>query len=475
MEFFIAVFFLLFYYLRPQDWVPGLLGLSLIKPIIATWLGVLVVGRSLTSPLPGVVKTPHDWVMLSYFIYVVWTAPDSMGALTEFMVLVVFYALTVQSLTSWTRLLSYLKWWTIALSLVALLAVLIPVGFDPTGGKHYFEAFGRLVLGTGLHDNPNALGHSVLVVVPTSYFLFFWRGTTLGKWVIFPTLAGLTYWCVFLTQSKGAFLVGAIMTVSIYLVGRPKFVQIVALGTALTLGVGALSFLPRMSEMDNLGAEEGVQGRLLVWEIARGVSETRATGEGWQQFTAFIEWKEGNRTVVIPKATHSSYVQIAADLGRYGIFIYLAGFWCAIRTLLQFRPANDVEDRCRRILWVLLISMVISGWMINRQYHTEYFLLLAATAALHRLAKARELGLVPNSSSASSESELPEFQSEEETIESEPPTETVGETPAFSNKTDDDEVPVKPLWNRFGLLDVGVCIGLTWLTFWVWDYILKNI
>jgi hypothetical protein len=503
MEFFFAVFFVLFYYLRPQDWVAGLIGLNLIKPIIVMWFAVLFAGRSIASPLPGVLRTPHDWVILTYLLYVVWNAPDSMATFTGFLPSVVFYALTVQSLNSWPRLQSYLKWWTIALAILALLAVLIPLGIDLTGGKDYTERFvGRLALGTWLHNNPNALGHSVIVAIPLSYFMFFWRGTTVGKFVLFPMIVGLAYWCVYLTESKGSFLVGAILVCSVYLVGRPKFVQIATLVIALTLGVGALSFLPRMSQMNDLGSDEGVQGRLLAWEMARGVTETHATGLGWQQFVALIDWEEMSGTVYdIPKATHSSYVQVGADLGRYGLFIYLAGLWCVLHTLLRFQPANDLEDRCRRILWVLLLSTVISGWMINRQYHTEYFLLVAATAALHRLAKGRELEMAPTASSASTEVELldshaikesvesellldigattsdyvkSESQSAEEILEAGPLKGITGETPAFSNKTEDD-VPVKSLWNRFGLLDVAVCIGLTWLTFWLWDYILENI
>ena len=42
MEFFFAIFSLLFYYLRPQDWVPGLAGANLVKPIIAAWILVLL-------------------------------------------------------------------------------------------------------------------------------------------------------------------------------------------------------------------------------------------------------------------------------------------------------------------------------------------------------------------------------------------------------------------------------------------------
>ena len=469
MEFFLAVFFVLFYYIRPQDWVPGLGGMGLVKPIIAIWVAVLCTSRSRESPLPGVLKTPHDWIILTYWIYVAYATPDWMGALTGFLSLVAFYALTVQSVNTWPRLQSYFKWWIIALTVVAILANLIPLGIDLTGGQQRTDRFfGRLTLGTWIHHNPNALAHSVITVIPASYFLFFWRGTVLGRFVVFPIVSGLAFWCVFQTESKGAFLVGGIMVASIFIIGRPKSVQIAAIAIVLGLGVGALSFLPRMAQMNDLGADEGVQGRLLAWEMARGVSKTHETGLGWQEFHALIDWQEGTQMLYdIPKSTHSSYVQVGADLGGYGLFIYLAGLWCVLHTLLSFRPANEMEDRCRRVLWILLLSNVISGWMINHQYHTEYFLLVAAAAALHRLGKGEELQIATTHSSESSESRLPDVQSEGEIPES--------VTPAYTIKKDNDWAGAKPMWNRFGILDLGVCIGLTWLAFWLWDYVLENI
>lgn len=481
MEFFFAVFFLLFYYLRPQDWVPGLVGANLIKPIIAAWLVVLVTNRSKASPMPGLLRTPHDWIILIYWGYVVYTAPDASAALTGFLPLVAFYALTVQSVNSWDRLLRYLSWWNIALVIVAALALLSLIGIDLTGAKDVTARFAdRLSLGTWLHNNPNSLGHSIVVVIPVSYFLFFWRKGAASRLFLFPLLAGVAYYCVYKTESKGAFLVGGILVALIFVVGRPKFVQSLAIITAVTLGVSALSFLPRMAQMSNLRADEGVQGRLMAWEIARGVTRKSATGEGWMQFQAFINWKEGNRMIYdIPKATHASYVQVGADLGKYGLLIYLAGLWTAIHTLMRFRPASEIEDRCRRILIVLIAANLISGWMINRQYHTEYFLLIAATASLHRLRKGTELSLAAESRESKSAEQEAETS---ETDEITPPESERGHAPpasqaapAFSTKVVSSFKNLKPLWNRLGVVDVAVCAALTWLTFWTWDYILQNL
>jgi hypothetical protein len=475
MEFFFSVFFLFFYFLRPQDWVPGLSGVNLIKPIIAIWIAALFIGRSASSPLPGLLKTPHDWVILSYFVYVVWTSPDKGGAFSGFLPLVAFYALTVQSITSWERLLSYLKWWTFALLALAIIANLIPLGIDLTGGKAYMEKFGRLCIGTWMHGNPNSLAHSVVVVLPVAYLLFFWKGSTVGKWVAFPVCVGLAYWCVFQTASKGAFLVGGIALVSVFVIGRPKLVQVFAVVIALTVGMSALSFLPRMAQMNDLRSDEGVQGRLLAWEMARSVTKTRSTGAGWQQFVAQIDWREGNTIIHdLQKATHSSYVQVGADLGTYGLFLYVAGLWCATHTLLRFRPANSDEDRCRRILAVLLLSTAASGWMINRQYHTEYFLIIAATAALHRLQVSRETlaepvvdppqAALPGATASDLSAETPDTASRTEEA-----------APLFSTREERTDKPPIRFWNRLGIIDLAVCACLTFAIYWIWDYIILNI
>lgn len=474
MEFFFAVFFLLFYYIRPQDWMPGLAGANLVKPIIGIWVIVLIAARSRPAALPGAIKTPHDWIILAYLVYVAWTAPDFMSAFTGFLPLAVFYALTVQSVNSWDRLLSYLKWWNGALITIAVLALGILVGIDVTGGKEYTETYvDRLCLGTWLHSNPNSLGHSVVVALPLSYFLFFWRGSINGRMAIFPLFATIAYFCVYETESKGAFLVGGVLVALVFIVGRPKFVQAIAIVTAMTLGVGALNFLPRMSEMGNLRANEGVQGRLMAWEIARGVTKHNDTGEGWKQFMAFIDWKEGNHVIYdIPKSTHSSYVQVGADLGKYGLLIYLAGLWTAIHTIFSFRPKNETEDRCRRAIIVLLAANLMSGWMINIQYHTEYFLIIASAAALHRLRKRDEIA-AKRDEIATTKVDSPEAAPDREA----PSTGSVlnpDPAPAFTLQGPSTLYP-KPLWNRLGIFDLAVCIGLTYATFWTWDYILENI
>jgi hypothetical protein len=470
MDFRIAQLFLFFYYVRPQDWMPGLIGFNIIKPVIGAWLLALMT-REDKSPLPGLVRTPHDWVMMAYFIYVGWTAPAPMDTFKAFLPLVAFYFLYVQSLNSWQRILDFLKWWNWMLIALALLAVLSLIGIDLTGARYMTGLnLDRLCLGTWQHCNPNALGHSVVAIIPLSYLLYFWEAPPLSRFVVFPLCVTIAGWCAWETESKGSFVVGALITLLAFVVGRPRLVQIPVIAASAILGVGALSFLPRMNDMNSLNSDEGVQGRLLAWQEAREVVQLYPNGMGWKQFAAWIQWREGRKVLTIQKSTHSAYVQIGADLGKYGLFLFVAAMWVAGRAVGFHKSLDEDEERCRRAILILLLAYVISGWMINREYHTEYFVLIALSAGLHRLRKRRELdAMAPALNVEDEESPIPGLSS--------PPPQPAWFLASSGFAAHSTPLPSEPaarIWNRISWIDVIVSIGLTWLVFRIWDHCLET-
>ena len=473
MEFRVAVFFLYLYYLRPQDWVEPLIGVNIIRPIILVWLVALTTSRQ-RSELPGLLRTPHDWVIVAYYAYIVWNAPDSQAAFKGFLPMAAFYALTVHSLTTWDRLLAYMKAWNLALLGVAGVAVTSLYGMDLTGAVDVTAAnAGRLSIGTWLHNNPNSLAHTVVAVLGLGYMLYFWKGSATGRLVVYPLSALLAIWCAYHTQSKGAYLVAGGLVSLIFVIGRPFAVKALAVAMAMTLGISALSFLPRMSQMSDLRANEGVMGRLLAWEMARTSSRDFPTGVGWKQFEAWVTWED--QTFL--KATHSSYVQIGADLGTYGMFLFLGGLWVAARSLVsaaQLTRFSDEQERVRRAGLILIAAYAASSWMINREYHTEYFLIVAVAAAAHRLtisavANGDESNPLQKESNPEQKSNSPVrlgmYQNEKGTAR---PKLLVQPAEAPSTKSTD-------FWRKWGLIDLATVSACTWATFWIWDYILENL
>jgi uncharacterized membrane protein YidH (DUF202 family) len=473
-ELFAAILFLFLYYIRPQDWIPSMAGFNMMRPMMVLWLIAMHSNRRRTEPR-RVLVTPHDWLMLIYFGYVVWTAPDAKDAFMGFFPLVVFYAFTVQSLENWEDLLVYLKGWNAMLLGIAVIALASLYGFDFTGAVDMTAANkGRLCIGTWLHDNPNALGHSVILALPLSYLLYFWRGGLTGRFVIFPAQAAIAVFCTYKTESKGAFLVGGALFVLIFVFGRPLVVRLFILALAATVGISALSMLPRMSEMGNLRADEGVQGRLMAWEAARTSVKTHAAGVGWKQFRTTITWNG----VTEEAKTHCAYVQVTADLGIFGLAIFLGGMWVALRstvTAYRFTKETDSHERCRRVVMLIVSAYAISAWMINRQYHTEYFLMIALAGAIHRLVlRAQSEEIAKTESTGIADQEQPE----------EPVTTRAAQMVQEQTVTqlqqsgEEQSNPLQyqgQLWTQLGLLDVAACAGLAWGVLFVWDYILANL
>ena len=457
----VALLFLALYYIRPQDWVPGMAGFSIIRPVMFMWVAVMLAG-GLTSPLRGFFRTPHDWAMLIFYGYVVWNAPAQADAAMGMLSLVIFFYLTSQALSSWDKLLGYVRMWTWMLIIVALLGVLQVFGMDITGGKEITDfGRGRLALGTWTCNNPNALGHTVAAAMPLSFLTLFWRSSAFSRIVVFPLAVGLIVMCAWQTQSKGSFLVGAGLSVLAFVVGRPKWVQVLVLSAAMTAGVGTLSFMPRMESMGNLRTEEGVMGRIMAWENAYRAMQRNDTGAGWKQFESWITFvDEGGRLVTESKSTHSSYVQIGADLGKPGIYLWLLVLLCTFRSVAFYKAEDDVQERCRRSILLILIAYMASGWMINREYHTEYYLVAALGAAFHRLTTAAAMR--PTSKAR------PQGEKEAKAPSEVPWALPSHDSVTWLNPAAGSAVP-RRLWTRLDWIDLAAAGIGTWIVLYIWE------
>ncbi len=245
-----------------------------------------------------------------------------------------------------------------------------------------------------------------------------------------------------------------------------------------------------MQEMGSLRSNEGVQGRLMVWEQARRVTKVSPEGVGWKQFLGQIEW-EGQLQA---KATHSSYVQVGGDLGVKGLFFYLLPVCLALRSLLtaaRLTRDNPDQERCRRAILLLLIAYLMSGWLINREYHTEYFLLLAAAAAMHRLMLADDMEAIKDEAEEdeAAQATVPTLQPVLAAVAAPVPVLALSSTAkdddwiraqkspgaqAAQDLTADSDIGPR-LWNRITLMDLGYGAAMTWSVLFAWDYILKNL
>ena len=378
-------------------------------------------------------------------------------------------------------------------------------GFDPLDSLEITNTTmrGRLILNLSIFDNPNGLGHSVVPVIPMLYYYFIWKRPIVSR-VIGAGLLLIPLYCIYLTYSKGSFLCAAVTIFATMAFGRPKSVQVLLLVVALLFGSAALFSLPRMNELNKTKNDEAIQGRVAAFKHGYELLEstTRGVGKGkWGKdpfITSYVpslaavratSQDDNKRRIVLTpirysKAPHSSYVCIGAELGRTGLFLFVAVLYCCLRTTITARTENVDEERIRRILFVLVISYIVSSWMVDFEYRPTFFMFTAAIAAFHR----HLLGLLAENEKPMAEPELDPALPIWRTPQLFPQPALAGvladsslaryllphePEPAPSSTAALPAIPGIALdWNHLHLLDLGIILILTWAVMRFWAYVI---
>ena len=478
MDFFSIILFLALYYVRPHEWFPLV---AMMKPIMLAMLLALV---SLFTEHRGIgfrdlFKTPHDWMMAALFLWTVGSSPEKMRTFDFVYNGFVFYWVTVLTLVNIKRIVTFLNWWTFFVVFLAAFALASEIGIDPTGS--YSITHGRmkdrLILNTSIFNNPNALGHSIVPAVVMLYFTGFWKRPVFSK-IFTPFAMLLPLTCLYLTESKGAFLSCFATILNALTFKRPKTVQILIVVLALTAGWTALQFMPRMNELQSSKTDQAIQGRVKAFHFGYKILTTTTSGVGFARFqTEFF--KEHH----FYKAAHSSYVNIGCELGAPGLCLFLGVIYCCLRTLIFAVTSDDEEERIRRTLFVLFVSYTVSSWMVDYENRATFYLMAAATAALHRYLISQRPA---NDQTAGVEIEVQPAPLLGHGVLSPIHIATSQITTALETTGSASITPPPPLgeppppkpaginWNRIGWVDVVMIILMYQAAKWYWHYIMNK-
>ena len=336
MDFAGIVAFTIALYVRPQEIFTFL---ATMRPAFLTmlWAGTAVMMRDGGVKPKDLIRTPHDWMAVAYFGWVIFTSNSAYGTWKMIYNFVGFYFVIVQALTTMRRIYIFLYWWLGCIMFIAAMALLSLIGIDPTGSAYVTAASnGRLVLNTQLFNNANALGHSVIVAIPMIYFLMFWKRPIFVKEVGLAMLP-IPLYCVYRTESKGSFISGFMAIMATLTFGQKRWLQILTIFLGWSIGWGALAFLPRFGDLKTASKDEAIQGRVEAFKFGKWATETYKYGVGLCQFYPAFLAKEGEE---IARASHSSYNQVSAELGKGGLLLFIGLMYVCARTLVQARPRN---------------------------------------------------------------------------------------------------------------------------------------
>jgi hypothetical protein len=389
-----------------------------------------------------------DWIVMSYFAWMVFTTPEHVDAFKEVFTYAAFYIVTVVSLDKPQRILNYINCWMYCLLAISLLTLASHFGVEIVQGTNQLTAAfkGRMALNTWIFNNPNALGHSAVALIPLSV-AWLWHHQPAIRRTLVISLVTTAGYCAVLTASKGAYISGAASLVSLYVFRRALWFQIGAAALVFSMGLGVLSFLPRMETLS--AKDQGIAGRMMVWQGAMWSLKSNPYGVGLKKFQGMIEVDDLG---MIKLATHGSFVRTGADLGYPGLFCYVGAFYVGYRTmrLRKFIPRSD-GFRVQSAVFVLLISYLISAWVVDKAYHADFILLMALVSAVHRVYISQEESdcgttLIPGS--------LPDGSL----------------SAAVSSAVYNDEGPVVG-WSKLTWYDVLIITTLLYFVVFAWDYL----
>ncbi len=381
MDFICIVLFLALYYLKPQEWTSLFATIRFVQLVMYASLATLFF-RERSLKARDFFRTPHDWAVFAFlfWLFASSTAPFEMFK-AEVISRIIFYIVTVQTLFSISRLNKFLGWWTGFLVITAFLAIAGEYFWDPLGSSDITNGpmKGRLVLNLSMVNNPNALAHSLAPALAMLYYCTYWKRSVFLKVFGVVALALVTF-TIWLTESKGGFLAAGITILGMLTFGRPKSAQIVIAGVLILAGSSVLYQLPRMTELNRSKTDAAIQGRVASFTHGYHYYQNSFAGVGHGQFMKrqLAEYK-------LSKAPHSVYNCIGSELGKVGMFLFLMILWSNFRTLIFMKTQNVEQERARRILFVLVLSYAISGWMVDFAHRVSFYLFTAAIAVMHRL------------------------------------------------------------------------------------------
>lgn len=385
----LALAHLFFFYVRPQEYIPGLSAVPLsgiLSLALSIWGAVHLRGF--------LVKTPLFIIVLLGVAY--WlSAIDAVNVTAHRVAFKTIVEVLPQCIAIYIlfdnkeRLATFLKFWCVVYFAMGLITIV-------NGGRGPGDFTGD--------ENDAALALSI--GFPICFYALWYPGFD-QKFRIFAGLSALVVaGAITITASRGGFLglVAVILTTWWLSSKRFKIAAYVAL-VSIVLSGALLSVLPEgyLDEVRSINdAEDSTRiERFRLWETAWemykdnpfvgvGVSNQRYHMSEYARKTS---WYSGDGTNYQGKVAHSIYFQVISETGTFGGLIYLYILFLLPLGLYRLRNSiavDDEDNRLQRLLCqTLMVSMgayIVSGAFISVAYYPHIPLWITMYAIVRRLA-----------------------------------------------------------------------------------------
>lgn len=362
---------------RPQDYMPGLVGLPILSAVLLLAFFSWLLSSAKTFAAPQFVILPIFLLALMMSQVANGWAGGALEVLAQFgPTMIAFFVLAASVAGSRRRV-------TVAFAVFALCACVLALhGVDQSLNGIGWTGMGMAEDGriqyVGIFNDPNDLGLLFAAVLPMTFYLS-GRGGFLGR-IFWLAAAALLLYGVFLTNSRGAFL--AVLVIGgAYIWYRRGMVTAAVLGSVGLVVMQLLS--SRMQELD--ADESSAAGRVDAWY------------EGLHMFLShpLFGVGAGNFTEYNYLTAHNSFVLVLAEIGFFGFITWLAfvgyGFWMMVQILrMAPPPVSDGEAggwaEERTLALTLLLSQLglfSAAFFLSRSYMVVLYLVIAVVVGYY--------------------------------------------------------------------------------------------
>jgi O-antigen ligase len=319
------IVYVLVLFIRPQEWVPGLIGFPILDFVVGaalvTWLGSQLHSDWRLS------DAPQNWLMLGLFAAVLMSHVAHtffaafIAAFQDFGKVVLLYFLIASLATSLKRvnaLVVAIVVGCLFLSFWGIYQAHSPEHFGFAGYPDpYYQAIIRgdmvRVRALGIFNDPNDLALMLVAALPFLLGVVVDGGARPSARTLSLAAAVPMLYCIYLTNSRGGWLALGVMLMFLAVLHMRKR-RVLGLVGAIAIALALLAVAP--SRIGTIRSEEGsARGRLISWGDGNSMLKRWPLfGAGQGRFTEFSD--DG-------RVAHNSFVHCWAELGLVGYFFWL--------------------------------------------------------------------------------------------------------------------------------------------------------
>lgn len=397
MAFFFFLVFTVVVYLRPQDLFPALHKIHLAK--LSAGLSVLAFLLGwLRKPEQPLIKNLELRLMMLFGVFIVASVPFSLwkGGSVKFIQevvvnLYIIFVIMMFVLDSPRRIRRFLFLFLACGGFLVLFAMYERI----TGGGTLVKGGRIMTTIGGMVNDPNDRALLFVMMLPLALFMGLQARSLVGK-LYYMVLSILFVVGDLETLSRGGMLgLVAVAVAFACKIFRDRKGLVFLLGVLVFV---SLFFVPgsvwyrASSIFDSTKDEAGtVAARKTIFTAGLKIyAQNPVFGVGVVNFTVAEGESHGNRGKY--NAAHNTLIQVAAELGTFGLLTFLGFYWVSFKNARRIqRVFTDYEldpsmvDLARG-LEVALVGFFVCSFFLSQAYNWNFYYLLGLSAALRRVA-----------------------------------------------------------------------------------------